>query len=282
MVTDLRTGEVIADSSRKGALASVNDAPGDGLRASYRLPGTRYAVRRDGDELGVRASLGRSIASLPGRSRPWIELDLILRERGHRASRRSPRWSTASESSVSVTAKTAGMAVDRSASWSTARAAAGRTASTAGSVGTTTPRACCPGTPPGAGPTGPGDSTTGPCSGFNIVEGFSGVGERSRENAVWIDGRPTALDARTRFEFDRGDVMRPWRITTADGTVRLRFDPVAAHDEFLDVKAAAQPVHPTGRALQRRDRRRRGGPTSSTGCRASSRTRTSSGSDRSA
>lgn len=40
MVTDLRTGEVIADTSRKRALASVNDAPGDGLRAAYRLPGT--------------------------------------------------------------------------------------------------------------------------------------------------------------------------------------------------------------------------------------------------
>ena len=66
MATDLRTGEVIADSSRKFALASVNDSPGDGLRASYRLPGTRYAVRRDGDKVRVRASLGSAIASLPG------------------------------------------------------------------------------------------------------------------------------------------------------------------------------------------------------------------------
>jgi hypothetical protein len=31
--------------------------------------------------------------------------------------------------------------------------------------------------------------------------------------------------------------MRPWRVTTADGMVRLRFEPVAAHNEFLDVKA---------------------------------------------
>ena len=48
---------------------------------------------------------------------------------------------------------------------------------------------------------------------------------------------PSALDARTRFEFDRSDVMQPWHVTTQDGTVRLRFDPVAAHNEFLDVKA---------------------------------------------
>ncbi len=82
MVTDLQTGEVIADTSRKGALASVNDAPGDGLRAAYRLPGTRYALRRDGDVTRFRASVGRSIASLPGQSQPWIEVDLTLTESG--------------------------------------------------------------------------------------------------------------------------------------------------------------------------------------------------------
>ncbi len=84
---------------------------------------------------------------------------------------------------------------------------------------------------------GTGRLPDGTVLGFNLSEGFSGVGERSRENAVWIDGRPSALDARTRFEFDRTDVMRPWHVTTQDGTVRLRFDPVAAHNEFLDVKA---------------------------------------------
>ena len=111
MVTDLRTGEVIADTSRKGALASVNDAPGDGLRAAYRLPGTRYALRRDGDVTRFRASVGRSIASLPGQSRPWIEVDLTLTRDRATGSRRSPRWSTAHESSVSVTGKTSGLAV---------------------------------------------------------------------------------------------------------------------------------------------------------------------------
>ena len=84
---------------------------------------------------------------------------------------------------------------------------------------------------------GTGRLDDGTVLGFNIVDGFSGVGERSRENAVWINGRPIAVDAHTRFEFDRGDVMRPWRMTTADGTVRLRFVPLAAHTEYLDVKA---------------------------------------------
>ena len=84
---------------------------------------------------------------------------------------------------------------------------------------------------------GTGRLADGTVLGFNLVRGVLGVGERSRENAVWIDGRPSALDARTRFEFDRTDVMLPWRVTTQDGTVRLRFDPVAAHNEYLDVKA---------------------------------------------
>ena len=60
----------------------MNDAPGDGLRASYRLPGTRYSVERDGQQTRVRISLGRSAVSLPGRSRAWVDLDLTMNEEG--------------------------------------------------------------------------------------------------------------------------------------------------------------------------------------------------------
>ncbi len=235
MVTDLGTGEVLADTSRMGALASVNDAPGDGLRAAYRLPGTRYALRRDSDVTRFRASVGRSIASLPGRSRPWIEVDLDLTETGTGITAIS-EVEHGAQSSVSVTGKTAGLAV-------------------AGSVtvhGDGDPRSCTldgglggydytkgmlPRNTSWRWAYGTGRLGDGTVLGFNLSEGFSGVGERGRENAVWIDGRPSALDARTRFEFDRTDVMRPWRVTTQDGTVRLRFEPVAAHNEFLDVKA---------------------------------------------
>jgi hypothetical protein len=234
MVTDLRTGEVIADSSRKGALASVNDAPGDGLRASYRLPGTRYAVRRDGDELRLRASLGRAIASLPGRSHPWVELDLILREEGTGITAIS-EVEHGHDSSVSVTAKTSGMLVTGQV---VVHAEGGsRTYSLDGGFGGYDyTKGLLPRNTAWHWAYGTGRLGDGTVLGFTIVDGFSGVGERSRENAVWIDGQPTALDARTRFEFDPADVMKPWRITTADGTVRLRFDPVASHDEYLDLK----------------------------------------------
>ncbi len=234
MATNLRTGEVIADSSRKFALASVNDAPGDGLRASYRLPGTRYAVRRDGDELGVRVSLGRAVASLPGRSRPWVELDLILRDEGTGITAVS-EVEHGGELSVSVTAKTAGMLV--SGQLVVHGEGGSQTYSLeAGFGGYDYTKGLLPRTTSWHWAYGTGRLDDGSVLGFNIVDGFSGVGERSRENGVWIDGRPTALDARTRFEFDRGDVMRPWRISTADGAVRLRFDPVATHDEYIDVR----------------------------------------------
>jgi hypothetical protein len=235
MAADLRTGQVIVDSSRKFAIASVNDSPGDGLRASYRLPGTRYAARRAGDELTVRASLGRAIASLPGQSHPWVELDLLLREEGTGITAIS-EVEHGDDSSVSVTAKTSGMLVTgqlmvHAEGSSTTYSLDG------GFGGYDYTKGVLPRNTVWRWAYGTGRLDDGTVLGFNIVDGFSGVGERSRENAVWIDGRPIALDARTHFDFDAGDVMRPWRITTADGTVRLRFDPVAAHNEFLDVRA---------------------------------------------
>jgi hypothetical protein len=244
MVTDLRTGEVIADSSRKGALASVNDAPGDGLRASYRMPGTRYALRREGDVARFRASVGRSLVSLPGTSRPWIEVDLTLTESGTGITAISAVEHGA-RSSVSVTGKTAGLAV--AGSVTVHGDGEPRSFSLDGGLGGYDyTQGMLPRNTAWRWAYGTGRLDDGTVVGFNLSEGFSGVGERSRENAVWIDGRPHALDARTRFEFDRADVMLPWRITTQDGTVRLRFDPVAAHNEFLDVKAVrslfTQPV----------------------------------------
>ena len=60
--------------------------------------------------LRLRASLGRAIASLPGRSHPWVELDLILREEGTGITAIS-EVEHGHDSSVSVTAKTSGMRV---------------------------------------------------------------------------------------------------------------------------------------------------------------------------
>ena len=235
MITDLHTGEVIADTSRKGALASVNDAPGDGLRAAYRLPGTRYALRRDGDVTRFLASVGRSIASLPGQSKPWIEVDLTLTESGEGITAVS-EVEHGHESAVSVTGKTSGLAV---AGDVVVHGEEGRRAFSldGGIGGYDYTKGFLPRNTAWRWAYGTGRLADGTVLGFNLSEGFSGVGERSRENAVWIDGRPRPLDARTRFVFEGSDVMQPWQVSTQDRTVRLRFDPVAAHNEFLDVKA---------------------------------------------
>ena len=234
MVTDLKTGTVIADSSRKGALAAVNDAPGDGLRATYRLPGTRYTLRRDGEEIRFRASLGRSVASVPGRSHSWVELDLTLREGGVGITAVS-EVAHGPESSVSVTAKTAGLAA--AGSVVVLGEEGTRTCTIDGGLGgyDYTKGLLCRSTA-WRWAYGTGRLEDGTVLGFNLLEGFSGVGERSRENAVWIDGRPIPLDPRSRFTFDRTDLMAPWRVVTADGSVRLRFEPLALHNEHLDLK----------------------------------------------
>ena len=234
MATDLTTGESLVGSSRKLALAAVNDAPGDGLHASYRLPGTRYSVDRRDDEVRVQVSLARSVLPRPGPSRPWVELDLTLRETGVGITAIS-EVQHGDASAVSVTAKTAGMAV--SGTLQVHGDGAGRRFVLDGGFGGYDyTQGLLPRHTAWRWAYGTGRLADGTVLGLNLVEGFSGIGERSRENALWIDGSPVALDARTRFEFDRSDVMSPWSITTADGAVRLRFDPVAAHDERLDLK----------------------------------------------
>ncbi len=245
MVTDLRTGEVLADTSRKGALASVNDAPGDGLRAAYRLPGTRYSVARDGAQTRFRASIGRSIASRPGQSRPWLEVDLTLTESGTGITAVS-EVQHGGESSLSVTGKTAGLGVSGEVLVH-GESGAHTCCLDGGLGGYDYTRGFLPRHTAWRWAYGTGPLADGTVLGFNLTEGFSGVGERSRENVVWIDGRPFPLDARTRFEFDRTDILAPWTMSTLDGSVRLRFEPLAAHNEHLDVKVLCSHfVQPVG------------------------------------
>jgi len=234
MVTDLRTGEVIVDSSRQGARAKVNDRPGDGLRATYRLPGTRYSIHREGAAVRFTASLGAAVVGRPRASEPWVEVDLTMHETGSGITAISP-VDHGSRSGVSVTGKTAGKSVTGGIvvhvhgaprSFSLDGGLGGYDYTKGFMLRRTAWRWAY----------GVGRLADGTVLGFNLTEGFSGVGERGRENAVWIDGRPSPLDARTRFTFDRDDILAPWQVKTADGAVRLRFVPLARHHEHLDVK----------------------------------------------
>jgi hypothetical protein len=80
--------------------------------------------------------------------------------------------------------------------------------------------------------------------GLNFAEGFNeGAGET--ENGFWIGDRLFPL-ARARFEYEPKELLDPWRITTADGAVDLRFKPIYAHREEKDLRLVvshfAQPV----------------------------------------
>jgi hypothetical protein len=245
MVTDLRSGAVIAESSRMGALASVNDHPGPGLRAGYRLPGTRYAVARDGDCTRWTIRLAHGGVALPRLARPWLELDLELRESGQGITAVS-QVEHGERRSVSVTAKACGLAVRGGLR---VHADGGVTTHdlTGGLGGYDMTRGFLPRHTAWRWAFGTGRLADGTVLGFNLTEGFSGVGERSREGAIWVDGEPHPVDPRLRFAFDRADVRAPWHITTVDGSVRLRFDPIAEHRERVDARVLRSSfVQPVG------------------------------------
>ena len=71
--------------------------------------------------------------------------------------------------------------------------------------------------------------------GLNLVEGFNEASEEANENVLWLGERLVPLD-RARFEYDRSRVLDPWRVTTNDGGIELRFRPVHAHREERDYK----------------------------------------------
>jgi len=70
-----------------------------------------------------------------------------------------------------------------------------------------------------------------------------GVNETSfTESCWWLDGRLHKVDS-VRFEYDRRDVMKPWRMTSCDGRVELAFRPEARHEEHLNAFIVASDFH---------------------------------------
>ncbi|MFY1827445.1 DUF2804 domain-containing protein [Myxococcus fulvus] len=81
--------------------------------------------------------------------------------------------------------------------------------------------------------------------GLNLVEGFNETATEANENAFWLGDRLYPL-ARARFEYDTKDLLGPWRMTTVDGAVDLRFTPFYVHREERNLRLIishfAQPV----------------------------------------
>lgn len=81
--------------------------------------------------------------------------------------------------------------------------------------------------------------------GLNLVEGFNESNADANENALWLGDRLYPL-ARARFEYDAKNLLAPWRLTTVDGAVDLRFQPFYVHREERNLRLIishfAQPV----------------------------------------
>ena len=101
---------------------------------------------------------------------------------------------------------------------------------------TTGAPATCAATPSGTGAVSPARSPTAASLGMNVS---CGVNETSfTENCFWVDGRLHKLDT-VAFEYDRNDLMRPWRVSSYDGRLALEFHPEGKHAEHINAYVVA-------------------------------------------
>ena len=272
MITDLRTGQTIIDSSRPGGvkpLVHVGDQPAQGLNANYRLPGTEYRIAREPDSNEVRIAIRlRSTAeSLPGlrwipgirripvardlptaSTAPWVDVDLTLEPTV------APPLTAISKVDadgglVTSTVKTAAMNA-----WGTVtihgsdpEEAPHTLSLDAGTGGMDYTNGFLPRRTSWRWAYTTGRLGDGRLFGLNLVSEFSGIGDAATENAVWLDGALVPIDPRVRVIFDRRDPHRPWTVRTVDGSLHLHFAPLAVHDEALNLGVLrSRFVQPTG------------------------------------
>lgn len=72
--------------------------------------------------------------------------------------------------------------------------------------------------------------------GLNLSCGVNETG--FTENCFWIDGHLVKVDL-ARFDFDRRDLLQPWRVWSEDGKVELRFTGLGQHRETLNAGLVA-------------------------------------------
>jgi hypothetical protein len=85
-----------------------------------------------------------------------------------------------------------------------------------------------------------GRAVDGRVAGLNVS---CGVNETSvTENCFWVDGRLHKVDT-VAFDYDQRDLMKPWRLGSADGRVDLAFTPEGMHVERLNALVLATNFH---------------------------------------
>ncbi len=77
---------------------------------------------------------------------------------------------------------------------------------------------------------------------FNLCRNMIKGDEWANENCLWVDGRISLLSA-ARFTFDKGEVMRPWRMRTTDGRVELAFRPQGERAQRINLGLVRSDFH---------------------------------------
>lgn len=72
--------------------------------------------------------------------------------------------------------------------------------------------------------------------GVNISCGVNETG--FTENCYWVDGVLHKVDT-VAFRYDRGDLDKPWSMTSSDGLIELHFEPVGRHKERVNAGLVA-------------------------------------------
>ncbi|MBJ6763528.1 DUF2804 domain-containing protein [Myxococcaceae bacterium JPH2] len=240
VAVDLKERKPLCDVSFLGVpgpLTVVGDKPGAGLEASFRTLGGRMAVRRGVDDEHYRVDLDVSRLRTKGMQ--------AFRWTGELAVAGGPPALTViapveGDGLVNVTQKRGGLLSSGTLE------VAGRRFSMDGGVGgmdytqgylarhTSWRWAFAA-----------GKLEDGTPLSLNLVEGFNESSTEANENALWLGDKLYPL-GRARFEYNAKELLDPWRLTTVDGAVDLRFRPFYAHREDrnlrLVVSRFAQPV----------------------------------------
>lgn len=77
----------------------------------------------------------------------------------------------------------------------------------------------------------------------NLVKNMTTVDDEAyNENCLWVDGKLSKLSA-VRFDFDKKDVTKPWKIETTDGKCRLQIRPMGERKGYINLGFLVDDYH---------------------------------------
>ncbi|MHB8781475.1 MAG: DUF2804 domain-containing protein [Candidatus Geothermincolia bacterium] len=77
---------------------------------------------------------------------------------------------------------------------------------------------------------------------LNLCQNLITDDENHNENCLWVDGVMTPLSA-ARFEFDKKNMMGPWRMRTTDGRIKLDFTPQGERADKINAFVLVSDFH---------------------------------------